>query len=97
MAFAVVATWTAKEGEEKRILDVIARVTPPSRAEEKNLVYQAHVSPDDPRTFVLYEQYTDEEGFEEHRASAHFQEHVLGYALQYLESREIKTYRTVDG
>ncbi|AYY13713.1 antibiotic biosynthesis monooxygenase [Actinobacteria bacterium YIM 96077] len=96
MPFVVAAIWKAKPGEEKRVEDVIRTMTPLSRAEEKNLYYQAHVSPDDPRTFFLYEQYVDQAGYEEHKASPHFQEHVFGYIINYLEHREVATYETID-
>ena len=69
MAFVVAAIWKAKEGEEKRVEETIVKMTPLSRAEEGNLYYQAQVSPEDPRTFFLYEQYVDEAGYETHKAS----------------------------
>jgi quinol monooxygenase YgiN len=96
MAFVVAATWRAKDGEEDRILDVIRTMTPLSRAEPGNVAYQAQVSLEDPRTFFLYEQYTDEQGYEDHKASEHFQKYVFGYAVDYLESREVKTFETID-
>jgi quinol monooxygenase YgiN len=96
MAFVVAAIWKAKEGEEKRVEDVIRKLTPLSRAEEKNLYYQAQVSPDDPRTFFLYEQYTDASGYDEHKAAPYFQENVFNYIINYLETRQITTYETID-
>ena len=96
MAFVVAAIWKAKEGEEKRVEETIVKMTPLSRAEEGNLFYQAQVSPEDPRTFFLYEQYVDEAGYEAHKASDYFQENVFGYILEYLEDRSVKTYQTID-
>jgi quinol monooxygenase YgiN len=96
MAFVVAATWKAKEGEHERVEEVIRKMTPLSREEEANLFYQAQVSPEDPRTFFLYEQYVDEAGYEAHKATPHFQENVFGYILEYLEERSVKTYTTID-
>ena len=96
MAFVVAATWKAKEGEAARVEEVIRTMTPLSREEEDNLFYQAQVSPEDPNTFFLYEQYTDEAAYEAHKATPHFQEHVFGYILEYLEERSVKTYTTID-
>jgi quinol monooxygenase YgiN len=96
MAFVVAATWTAKEGEEARVTDVIRTMTPLSRAEEGNIFYQAQVSPDAPLVFFLYEQYVDEAAYNAHKATAHFQEHVFGYIIDYLESRVVNTYETID-
>src|SRR5712671_1931476 len=96
MAFVVAAIWKAKAGEEQRILDVIRTLTPLSRAEPKCLYYQAQVSPDDPTTFLLYEQYADAQGYEDHKASEHFQQHVFGHAIDYLAERHVSTYETID-
>jgi quinol monooxygenase YgiN len=96
MAFVVAATWIAKDGEEQTIADVIREMTPLSRDEPKNLYYQAQVSPDAPGTFFLYEQYTDESGYNDHKATEHFQTRVINHALNYLESREVKTFETID-
>jgi quinol monooxygenase YgiN len=96
MAFVVAAIWKAKEGEEKRVEDTIRLMTPLSRAEEGNLFYQAQVSPEDPRTFFLYEQYVDEAGYDAHKATSYFQENVFDYIIEYLEERSVKTYTTID-
>jgi len=96
VAFVVAAIWKAKAGEEGRILDVIRTMTPLSRAEPKCLFYQAQVSPEDPTTFFLYEQYADVQGYEDHKATEHFQQHVFGYAIEYLEERQVATYETID-
>ena len=96
MVFVVAATWLAKEGEEGRVEQVIRKMTPLSRSEKANLFYQAQVSPDDPRMFILYEQYIDEAGYEAHKATPYFQENVFGYIIEYLEERSVKTYTTID-
>lgn len=96
MAFVVAAIWRAKPGEEGRIVEVIRTMTPLSRAEENCVFYQAQVSPEDPTTFFLYEQYTDAAGYDAHKATEHFQKHVFGYAIDYLAERSVATYETID-
>lgn len=96
MVFVVAATWKAKPGQEQDIADIITLMTPLSREEPGNVLYQAHVSLDEPGTFFLYEQYVDAASYDQHKASAHFKEHVLGDALQRLKSREVTTYKTLD-
>jgi len=96
MAFVVAALWKAKPGEVERIHEVIKIMTRLSRKEPGNLYYQAQVSPQDPTKFFLYEQYTDSQAYEGHKATEHFQKNVFGYALHYLESREVNTYETID-
>lgn len=96
MAYVVQAVWTARDGEETAVADIIRIITPLSRQEPGNLAYQAHVSIDDPRRFMIYERYEDAAAFAAHRASAHFQEYVIGDCLARLASREVVAYEPLD-
>jgi quinol monooxygenase YgiN len=96
MTFVVAATWIAEPGEEAVVADTIRTMTPLSRAEEGCHYYQAQVSGDDPRRFLLYEQYDDEAAYEAHKQSPHFQEHVVGFALDRPEDRSVTTWTTLD-
>ena len=96
MAYVVCAKWTAKEGKEGRLEEVIEELREPSTAEPGNLLYQPHRSPDDPRVFFLYEQYQDEAGYEAHMATEHFTRLVKEEAIpDLLEAREREFYETV--
>ncbi len=96
MAFAVIATWTAKPGEADYVKEVIREMTPGNRAEGKNLAFFAQVSEEDPNTIVLYERYTDATGYDEHKATEPFQARVLGDIIPRLASRSVKTFSTLD-
>jgi quinol monooxygenase YgiN len=96
MAHAVAVTWVAREGEEERVEQLLAEIAPLVRAEPGCMMYIAHRSVDDPRTFYLYEQYVDEEAFLAHRETEHFQELVLGEAVPLLESRTPVHFETLD-
>jgi len=96
MAYVVAATYRAKEGEEERIREILELMAAPSRAEPACRFYQAHRSPEDPRTFFLYEQYDDEAGYRAHMASEHFERHIKGEAIPRLESRQRAFYITLD-
>ena len=96
MAYVVCAKWTAKEGKEDRLVEIIEEMTGPSRSEPGNLYYQAQRSPDNPRLFFLYEQYADEAGYEAHMASEHFTRLVKEEAIpNILEAREREFYETI--
>ena len=96
MAYVVCAKWTAKEGKEDRLVEIIEEMTPPSRAEPGNVYYQAQRSTDNPRLFFLYEQYADEAGYEAHMASEHFTRLVKEEAIpDVLEDREREFYETL--
>ena len=51
--------------------------------------------PEDPRSFLFYEQYRDQEAFEAHGASEHFQRLAVGRLWDLLEGRERTFYETV--
>jgi len=95
MAYVVVARWRAKEGCEDRLAQVIAELIPLSRAEPGCLFYQANRSVEDPRLFLFYEQYVDEEGYKAHGESAHFKRLAHDYAIpELLEDRQREFFTT---
>lgn len=97
MAYVVSATWTATPGSEGVVLDAIEKLTPPSRAEEGNLFYQAYQDPTAPTVFRLFEIYTDEAAYAAHGASEHFATYALHQAIPVLADRERAFYETIGG
>jgi quinol monooxygenase YgiN len=95
MAFVLVAKGTAAPGNEDRVRDCLERLAEHSRREPGCRFYQPCRSPEDPRAFLIFEIYDDEQAFEAHGAAAHFQEIVLGEAAPLLESRERLVYETL--
>ncbi len=96
MGYVVTAKWTAKEGEEERVLAAIQKMVEPSRAEPGSRFYQPNRDPDDPRVFFFYEIYDDEDAYKAHGESEHFQRYGFGEAIPLLESRERRFYTTID-
>ena len=96
MGYVVTAKWTAKEGEEEKVLAAIEKLIEPSRAEPGNSFYQASRDPEDPRVFFFFEIYDDEAAYKQHGESEHFKEHGFGEAIPLLESRERRFYTTID-
>ena len=96
MAYVVCAKWTAKEGEEDRLEEIIDEMTEPSRAEPGQPLLPGASRPENPRLFFLYEQYDDEAGYEAHMASEHFTRLVKEEAIpNILEAREREFYETL--
>lgn len=96
MAYVVAAIWRAKEGQEETIAHVLEKMAPLSRQEPGCLMYIAHRSPDDPRTFFLYEQYKDESGYQAHLATPHFEQYGRQEGIPNLESRVRAFYETLN-
>ena len=57
--FVVVAQWYAKAGADDEIAEVLKTAIRNSRAEPGCVLFMANRSVDDPRKFVLYEQFAD--------------------------------------
>jgi quinol monooxygenase YgiN len=72
----VVATITAKEGNEVLVREALESVVPPSRAEAGCLRYDLHVDLGNHASFVMLEAWRDDAALAEHEATAHFQQLV---------------------
>ncbi len=95
--YVVVARFYAQAGKEKEVEAVLRQMVPISNAEPGCIQYVVNRSVDDPRMFLLYEQYVDEAGFNAHLESAEFKQHVQGTVVPLLERREREIYDVVEG
>ena len=95
MAYVLVARMTAREGEEDRAAELIGRLAVGSKAEPGNVHYIPHRDPENPRVFLLYEQYRDKAAFEEHGQTEHFQSIGVGELFPLMEERVRDFYETL--
>jgi quinol monooxygenase YgiN len=95
MSFVLVVRMKTKEGDEERALEVIRALADATRQEPGCEAYIPCRDPEDPRSFLFYEQYRDKAAFEEHGASEHFQRLAVGQLWDLLEGRERTFYETV--
>jgi quinol monooxygenase YgiN len=95
MAYVLVARLTAREGEQDRAAELLGRLVEATRTEPGNVHYIPHRDPEDPRVFLMYEQYRDKAAFEEHGQTEHFQTIALGELFPLMESRERNFYETL--
>jgi quinol monooxygenase YgiN len=95
MAYVLVARMTTREGEEERAAELIGRLAEASSAEPGTVHYIAHRDPEDPRVFLMYEQYRDKAAFEEHGQTEHFQTLAVGELFGLMETRERRFYETL--
>ncbi|WP_373988480.1 putative quinol monooxygenase [Duganella sp. BuS-21] len=72
----VVATITAKDGNQVIVREALERVVPPSRAEAGCIRYDLHVDLGNHASFVMLEAWRDEAALAEHEATPHFLELV---------------------
>jgi quinol monooxygenase YgiN len=97
MAYVLNVRMTAREGEEERAAELIRELAAATRQEPGNIQWVAHRSVDDPRTFMIYEQYSDEDAFKEHGQTEHFNAIAVEQLFPLMEGeRQRAFYETLD-
>ena len=94
--YVVAADYYAMEGKDDEIAAVLRKMIPLSRAEPGCQLYMVNRPPEDPRKFLLYEQYVNEDGYKAHQATDAFKENILGRIVPMLESRVRHFYGLVE-
>jgi quinol monooxygenase YgiN len=89
MTYVVVATYRAQVDTIDQVKDHLQQMVAPTRAEPGCHTYQVLRSRQDDDVFVLVEEYEDERAFEAHRATDHFDTHILQGAIPLLAEREV--------
>ena len=97
MTLVVIARWTAKHGKEEAVAAALEKLAHPSREERGCFTYLVNRSVADPRVFLLFEEYADEEAYKAHAESDHFARFALGEGIPLLESREREFYAPYPG
>ncbi len=95
MAYVLVARMTTREGEQDRAAELIGQLAAATTGEPGNIHYITHRAADNPRVFMIYEQYRDKAAFEEHGQSEHFQRIGAGELFGLMEERERNFYETL--
>jgi (4S)-4-hydroxy-5-phosphonooxypentane-2,3-dione isomerase len=94
--FVVAAQYYAKEGKADEIAAILETMIPISRSESGCALYTVNRSVDDPRKFLLYEQYHDRAGYEAHMATDAFKDNILGRVVPMLRSRIRDFYEVLE-
>jgi autoinducer 2-degrading protein len=94
--YAIVARYYAQDGKEEEVAEILRMMIPIALSEPGCKMYAINRAPDDPRRFLLYEQYVDEAAFASHAASEPVQRNIVGRVIPMLESRVREVYETID-
>lgn len=90
------ATYVVREGEEAAVEALLREMAALTRHEPGCITYIAQRSREQPRKYLLYEQYRDQAALEAHSTADYFQEKVLGEIVPRLESRVREFYEIVE-
>lgn len=85
-----------KPGSEDKCKEYLRILQEHSRQEQGCLMYVGHQSTQEPRRFLIYEQYKDQAALDAHRNAPYFKQHVSGGLDGIVESRSRELYRPVD-
>jgi quinol monooxygenase YgiN len=95
MSFVLAVRMRVAEGNEERAAQIVRELAQASRAEPGCELYIPCRDPEDPRSYLFFEQYVDRAAFEAHAASEHFQRLASGELFGLMDSRERTFYETV--
>lgn len=96
MALAVVVTWYARAGTEKRVEEILAEMARFTRDEPGCLMYQPHRTEETPGLYLIYELFIDKDAFKAHLASGHYARLILAEVGTLLERRDRVLFSTLD-
>ncbi|MBW4027660.1 putative quinol monooxygenase [Acidipila rosea] len=81
--------------DRARVNEAVLKATEASRKEPGCVTYVPHWTEAEADTLVIYEQYIDTAAHEAHRASAHFQEYVIGGLYQMMRERAVENLSAI--
>ena len=87
---------TVKPGSEQQCREYLRQLQEHTRREPGCLLYIGHQSTEDPRRFLIYEQYKDAAALEAHRQAPYFKQYVHGGLDSLVEHRSREFYAPVE-
>jgi (4S)-4-hydroxy-5-phosphonooxypentane-2,3-dione isomerase len=85
--------YTIRAGHEDEAVDDLQKLAAETRKEPGNAMFLIHRSLEDPRKFLIYEQYRSQADMETHLAKDYFQRYSVNGLRKIAESRVAGTYR----
>ena len=86
----ILATYVVSPGQEEEVADALRDYVPVVLTEPGCVAFTAYRGIDEPRRFVLVEQYTDRATIDAHVASPHYTEIAVDRIRPLLESRQVE-------
>ena len=85
--------YTIRPGHEEEAVDDLRKLAAETRKEPGNVLYLIHRSVEDPRKFLIYEQYRSQAALETHLSKDYFQRYSVNGLRKIAESRIAGTYK----
>jgi (4S)-4-hydroxy-5-phosphonooxypentane-2,3-dione isomerase len=88
----VAVIYVVQPGREEEATEDLRRLAAVTRKEPGNLLYAVHRSLDDPRQFMIYEQYRSPADLDAHRKAPYYQRYAVEGLQKIAESRTGGTF-----
>lgn len=88
----VAVIYVVQPGREDEATEDLRRLAAVTRKEPGNLLYAVHRSLDDPRQFLIYEQYRSQADLDAHRKAPYYQRYAVEGLQKIAESRTGGTF-----
>ena len=86
---------TIKAGQEEAVIEPFRKLQEETRREPGCLTYVVQRSREDPRVYMVYEQYVDDPALESHRKSPHFNQYATNGFYRFVEERKAELFDPV--
>ena len=83
---------TFRAGHEDEVTDMFRKLQAATRQEPGCIAYVVQRARENPRHYLVYEQYTNEAALEEHRSSPHFKKFATDGVFRFVEERRAEFF-----
>ena len=83
---------TIKAGHEDEVIDPLRRLQAETLREPGCILYVVQRSRENPRRYLIYEQYQDQAALDAHRATSHFKEYGTNGFYRFVEERQAELF-----
>jgi quinol monooxygenase YgiN len=86
---------TIKAGHEEEVLAPFRKLEEETRREPGCIMYIVQRSRENPRHYLIYEQYKDDAALDAHRNTAHFKEYATNGFYRFVEERRAERFNPI--
>jgi quinol monooxygenase YgiN len=86
---------TFDQADREAIDEILCHLSAASRKEPGCVSYIPHFVEGESCTVLIYEQYTDENALDHHRATPHFHQYAIGGLYQKMKDRQVENLSAV--
>ena len=88
----LVVRLTIKAGHEDEVIESFRKLQEETRREPGCIMYVVQRGLENPRHYLIYEQYKDQAALDAHRASPHFKEYATNGFYRFVEERQAELF-----